>query len=62
MSYQDLPMACRQCAHRSSQYMYPAWSHKCLKVQPMVEGCKWKTARHPNFEDQHHAGTRDETR
>lgn len=42
--------------------MYPAWNHKCLKVQPMVDGCKWKTARHPNFEDQHHAGTRDETR
>ena len=26
MSYQELPMACRQCAHRHSQYIYPAWS------------------------------------
>ena len=51
MSYQELPMSCRQCAHRHSQYIYPAWSHKCLKVKPMVEGCNWKTARHPNFEE-----------
>lgn len=54
-------MSCRQCAHRHSQYIYPDWSHKCLKVKPMVEVCAWKTARHPNFEEQHRAGVRDET-
>lgn len=53
-------MACRQCAHRHSQYLYPTWSHKCLKTQPMVDGCRWKQARHLNFEEMHHAGPRDE--
>ena len=61
MSYQELPMSCRQCAHRMSQYLYPSWSHRCLQVKPMVEACRWKTARHPNFEEMHHAGNRDET-
>ena len=41
MSYQELPMACRQCG----------------KVKPMVEGCNWKAARHPNFEENERAGT-----
>ena len=57
MSYQELPMSCRQCAHRHSQYIYPAWSHKCLKTKPMVEGCNWKQARHPNFEENERAGS-----
>lgn len=61
MSYDELPMSCRQCAHRHSQYIYPSWSHKRLKVKPMTEGCKWKAARHPNFEEAHHAGIRDKT-
>ena len=56
MSYQELPMACRQCAHRISQYIYPSWSHKCGKVKPMVEGCNWKQARHINFEENERAG------
>ena len=55
MSYAELPMCCRQCAHRHSQYVFPSWTHKCLKTQPMSEGCKWKVARHPNFEDNAHA-------
>ena len=59
MSYQELPMSCRQGAHRHSQYIYPSWSHKCLKVKPMVEGCNWKQARHPNFEENERAGTSD---
>ena len=50
-------MACRQCAHRHSQYIYPAWSHKCLKTKPMVEGCNWKQARHLNFAENERART-----
>ena len=61
MSYQELPMACRQCANRISQYLYPAWSHKCAKGKPMVDGCRWKQGRHQNFEEMQHAGNRDET-
>lgn len=61
MSYQELPMACRQCEQRKSQYLYPAWTHGCLISKPMVEGCRWKTARHPNFEEQQHADARDKT-
>ncbi len=57
MSYQELPMVCRQCAHRHSQYVYPSWSHKCLKVKPMIEGCNWKQARHPNFAENERART-----
>jgi len=37
----------------------PAWSHKCLKVKPMVEGCNWKQARHLNFEENERARTGD---
>ena len=57
MSYQELPTARRQCAHRISQYIYPSWSHKCGKVKPMVEGCNWKAARHPNFEENERASS-----
>ena len=59
MSYQELPMSCRQCAHRISQYLYPSWAHKCAKTKPMVDPCKWKAARHPNFEENERAGTRN---
>lgn len=61
MSYQDLPVKCRQCSHRQSQYIYPAWSHRCLKAKPMTEECAWQEPRHPNFEEAHHAGVRDES-
>lgn len=57
MSYQELPTCCRQCGQRKSQYLYPAWSHDCLKNKPMVEGCRWKQARHPNFEENERART-----
>ena len=57
MSYTELPMACRQCAHRHSQYIYPSWSHKRLKAKPMVEGCAWKQARHINFAENERART-----
>ena len=40
----ELPMCCRSCAHRMSQYLYPAWTHRCAKAKPMVDACKWKTA------------------
>ena len=45
MNPQELPMCCRQCAHKQSQYLYPAWSHRCTKANPMIDGCKWKTQR-----------------
>ena len=41
----ELPMCCRSCAHKQSQYLYPAWTHRCAKNRPMVEGCRWKTPR-----------------
>lgn len=41
----ELPMCCRACAHKQSQYLYPAWTHRCTKARPMVEGCRWKTPR-----------------
>lgn len=41
----ELPMCCRACAHKQSQYLYPAWTHRCGKGKPMVEDCRWKTAR-----------------
>ena len=59
MSYQELPIACRTCAQRKSQYLYPSWTHDCLISKPMVEGCNWKQARHPNFEENERAGTSD---
>ena len=59
MSYQELPIACRQCAQRHSQYINPSWSHKCLKVTPMVEGCDWQQDRHPNPAEHERAGTSD---
>lgn len=61
MSYADLPLSCRQCGHRESKYLYPAWTHSCLKGKPMVDGCNWKQARHPNFEEQTRVGLCDET-
>lgn len=45
MSADELPMCCRSCAHKQSQYLYPAWTHRCGKARPMVEDCRWKTAR-----------------
>ena len=45
MTPQELPLCCRQCAHKQSQYLYPSWSHRCIKMRPMVEGCRWKTER-----------------
>jgi hypothetical protein len=45
MSADELPMYCRACAHKQSQYLYPAWTHRCTKAKPMVEGCRWKTPR-----------------
>lgn len=59
MSYQELPLVCRQCMHRISQYLYPAWAHKCAKAKPMIEGCKWKQVRHINFEENERAGSGD---
>ena len=50
MSYQDLPMCCRTCANRQSQYLYPSWTHRCTRAKPMVENCQWKQPRHPNLE------------
>ena len=43
MNQQELPLCCRQCAHKQSQYIYPSWSHRCVKMKPMVENCRWKT-------------------
>ena len=51
----DLPMCCRTCAHKQSQYLYPAWSHRCARAKPMVEGCRWKTGRSMTLRE-----TRDE--
>ena len=45
MSADELPMCCRACAHKQSQYLYPAWTHRCAKNKPMVDGCRWKTPR-----------------
>jgi hypothetical protein len=45
MAADELPMCCRSCAHKQSQYLYPAWTHWCAKNKPMVEGCRWKTPR-----------------
>jgi len=59
MSYQELPMCCRQCANRESQYVFPAWDHKCLKHKPMIDGCRWKSARHLNFKENERDLTRD---
>ena len=42
----ELPMCCRRCAHRMSQYRYPSWTHRCAKAKQMVESCKWKTPHH----------------
>jgi len=56
MTPSDLPMCCRQCAERQSQYLYPDWSHRCLKNKPMVENCRWKTP-HRELRNE-----RDETR
>ena len=44
MNPQELPLCCRQCAHKQSQYLYPIWTHRCAKAKPMVDACKWKTA------------------
>ena len=41
----ELPMCCRTCAERQSQYVFPSWTHGCLKKQAMVEGCRWKRVR-----------------
>ena len=57
VSYQDLPMCCRQCGQRKSQYLHPTWTHGCLKGKPMIEGCQWKQARHPNFQESERAGS-----
>lgn len=46
MAADELPMCCRSCAHKQSQYLYPAWTHRCTKAKPMVESCKWKAAHH----------------
>lgn len=47
----ELPMCCRTCAERQSQYMFPAWDHTCLKHKPMQEGCRWKRARTTTLEE-----------
>ena len=47
----ELPLCCRQCAHKQSQYLYPSWSHRCTKMKPMVENCRWKTGhREPRID------------
>lgn len=45
MSYAELPMCCRQCAHRISQYLFPSWTHKCARTKPMIEHCAWRQSR-----------------
>lgn len=50
-------MCCRQCGQRKSQYLHPTWTHGCLKGKPMIEGCQWKQARHPNFQENARAGS-----
>lgn len=45
MSYTELPMCCRQCAHRISQYLFPSWTHKCARTKPMIEHCAWRQSR-----------------
>ena len=55
MTPQELPLCCRQCVHKQSQYLYPSWSHRCMKTKPMVEGCNWKQARHLNFAENERA-------
>ena len=42
---EELPMCCRRCASKESAFVYPAWTHKCLKAKPMVEGCRWRSDR-----------------
>lgn len=53
MSPQELPLCCRQCTHKQSQYLYQSWNHRCTKMKPMVEDCRWKTGhREPRNERQ----------
>ncbi len=41
----ELPMCCRTCVDRQSRYVFPSWTHTCLRQRQMVEGCRWKRVR-----------------
>ena len=39
----DLPMCCRACRHKQSEYQFPlAWTHRCLRLKPMIDDCRWR--------------------
>ena len=48
----DLPTCCQCCASRQSAFVYPAWTHSCLKSKPMVEDCRWKSNRRLTFKEE----------